>query len=370
MEQLRFIKTEYTYADFSTSISPAIELALERRQVESTVILNTFGGGSFTVGVLEDPEKSLDLDYCRREKIVVRRRQNAGGSIWGPDGGAIIVITVDTDLPWVPMKRIEDAFRITLNNLASTFQELYSIKAVYRPVNDVEVEGRKLIPSSARLEKGILTVRLLINVAPTNQDILRKALRTPVEKIQDKKIKDVGERFTCLQQETGREISSSDLDAITKRTIEKIFGEEIELVPREITGLEKKYAAEYQEKYTSDAWFFENSERFRFKDIPPDALRVEGRHKAPAGLIRVTLLILRDEIHDLIITGDFHPTPYQVLKDMECALRGKPCNIDLVKNEIKQIFHRPDVEIAGTDVNDFLAAFTKAFTKALDETGI
>ena len=80
MEQLRFIKTEYTYADFSTSISPAIELALERRQVESTVILNTFGGGSFTVGVLEDPEKSLDLDYCRREKIVVRRRQNAGGS--------------------------------------------------------------------------------------------------------------------------------------------------------------------------------------------------------------------------------------------------------------------------------------------------
>ena len=65
MEELRFIKTEYTYADFSTSVSPAIERALEQGQAKGTVVLNIFRGDSFTVGFLEDPEKCLDLNYCR-----------------------------------------------------------------------------------------------------------------------------------------------------------------------------------------------------------------------------------------------------------------------------------------------------------------
>ncbi len=361
MEELRFIKAEYTYADFSTSISPAIELALERRETMGTVVLNIFRGGSFTVGVLDDPEKSLDLDYCKERKIVVRRRQNTGGAIWGPDGGAFMVIYVDTTLPWVPMKGIKDAFRVTLTQLAEAVKELFNINAVYRPLNDIEVEGRKLIPSSARLEKGILTMRLLVNVLPTNQDLLKRAIRTPIEKIEDKKIKDVAARFTWLEKEAGRKTDTSELEALTRRAIEKVFGGKVTLVPGELSALEKEYAAEYQKKYTSEPWFYANSERMRFKEIPSDALKTEGRHKALAGLIRVTLLIYHEKIHDLIITGDFHPTPYGVLKDMEDALRGKGCDIEIVEEEIQRIFSRPDVEIAGTEIRDFVSAFRKAF---------
>jgi lipoate-protein ligase A len=361
MNELRFIETEYTYADFSTSVSPAIERALEQRQAEGTVVLNIFRGDSFTVGYLEDPEKCLDLDYCRKEKIVVRRRQNAGGAILGPDGAALIVINVDTKLPWVPLKTVKDAFRITLTNVADAVRELFNIEAVYRPLNDVEVEGRKLIATSARLEKDILTVRLLINVVPTNPDILTKAIRAPIEKTQDKKIKDAGARFTCLEKETGRKITISDLAAITNETVEKVFGKEVKLASGELSTLERGYAAEYQRNYTSDEWFYTNSERMRFKEIPSDAVKTEARLKAPAGLIRVTLLVRQNKIHDLIITGDFHPSPYQVLRDMEDALRGQEVNTRALQGTIRQIFDRPDVEIAGVEVTDFVQAFTKAF---------
>ncbi|MFH1242340.1 MAG: hypothetical protein V1689_08260 [Pseudomonadota bacterium] len=361
MEQLRLIRTGYNYADFSTSISPAIELALEKREAASAVVLNVFRGGSFTSGFLDDPEKALDLEYCRQEGIVVRRRQNAGGAIWGPDGGALIVLYVDTRLPWVPMKTIKDAFGITLNRLAEAVRELFEVEAVYRPLNDVEVEGRKLIPTSARLEKEILTMRLLVNVVPTDPNILKKAIITPPEKTQDKKIKDPGARFTCLEIEAGRKISHSELLTLTSKTVEKIFGTTVQLVPGELSDLEKTYAAEYQKEYTSEAWFYANSERMRFKEIPPDAAKCEGRHKAPAGLIRVTLLITKNRIHDLIITGDFHPAPYQVLREMENVVRGKECNLDIVENEIQQIFDRSDVEIAGTEVKDFVGAFSMAF---------
>ncbi|MFH1954682.1 MAG: hypothetical protein ABIL06_24095 [Pseudomonadota bacterium] len=364
MEQLRLIKTGYNYADFSTSISPAIELALEKREAASAVVLDVFRGGSFTSGFLDDPEKALDLDYCKQEGIVVRRRQNAGGAIWGPDGGALIVLYVDTRLPWVPMKTIKEAFGITLNRLAESVRELFGIEAVYRPINDVEVEGRKLIPTSARLEKEILTMRLLVNVVPTDPNILKKAIITPPEKTQDKKIKDPGARFTCLEMEAGRKISYSDLLALTSKTVEKVFGSGVELIPGELSDLEKEYAAQYQEKYISDEWFYSNSECMRFKEIPPDAVKCEGRHKAPAGLIRVTLLIVNDRIHDLIITGDFHPSPSRVLRDMEDKVRGKACNTEVIGDEIRRIFDRPDVEIAGTEVGDFMGAFSMAFRNA------
>ncbi len=361
VEQLRLIQTEYNYADFSTSVSPAIELALEQRQAGGTVVLNIFRGGSITSGFLDDPEKSLDLEYCKKQGIVVRRRQNAGGAIWGPDGGALIVLYLDTRLPWVPLKTIGQAFGETLSCLAEAVGELFGIEAVYRPLNDVEVEGRKLIPTSARLEKGILTMRLLVNVVTTDPKILKRAILAPAEKTQDKKIKDPGARFTCLEREAGRKILSSDLLTIAGKTIEKVFGGRVRLVSGELSELEKEYAAEYQKKYTSQEWFYANSERMRFQNSPLDALKTEGRHKAPAGLIRVTLLVRKNRIYDLIITGDFHPSPYGVLRDMEKALRGKECNLEAVYSEIKRILDRSDVEIAGVELVDFMGAFNKAF---------
>ncbi len=364
MAQLRRITTEFLYADFSTSISPAVELALEERKAGSTALINFFRGSSFTSGVVDDPEKSLDLAFCRKERIVVRRRQNGGGAIYGPDGGVFIVLYLDTRLPWVPVKTIEQAFPTVLTALAGTIRELFGIEAVYRPVNDVEVEGRKLVPTSARLEKGILTMRLLVNVVPTDPNVLKNAIITPPEKVQDKKIKDPGARFTCLEKEAGRRISPSELERLAAETVEKIFGTDIALVPAELTDIERGYAMEYQKQYTSDQWFYANSERTRFKTIPTGTVKSEGRHKAPAGLIRVTLLVRNRLMEDLIITGDFHPSPMGVLKEMEDVLRGSPCGPDIVEEKIGSVLKRPDVEIAGTTVRDFVAAFQKAFEGA------
>ncbi len=361
MNHLRFIKADHSYADFSTSLSPAVEQAVEEKHAQSTIILNIFREGSFTVGGFDDPVKCLDLDYCKKEKIVVRRRQNSGGAIWGPKGSAFIVIIVDTTLPFVPIKTVENAFQIILGSFSQVVRDLYGIDTRYRPLNDVEINGKKLMASSARLEKGILTLRLLINVVPTDRTILSNAIQTPVEKMQDKKIKDVGKRFTCLEDEVGRKIESSDLMKITEMAVEKIFGKDVELTPGLLSDIENKYATTYQKKYTSHEWLYANSEDMRFKDISSDTVKTEGRHKALAGLIRATLLISQNKFQDLIITGDFHPTPFTVLEDIENALRGKTCDIKIVSREVEKIFKRPDVEIAGTTPLDFVKAFEKAF---------
>ena len=363
MRLLRFLRMAHSYADFSTSVSPALERALEERKSLSTIVLNVFGEDSFTVGILDDPEKCLDLDYCERRKIVVRRRRNTGGAILGSEKSAFIVLYLDTRLPWVPMRTMADAFAMSLTNTAEAIREMFGVKAVYRPLNDVEVDGRKLIASSARLENDVLTMRMILNVCPVNRDVLGKALRTPVEKVMDKKVKDPAARVTCLEEEAGRGIRDQELEALTQGAMRRIFGEEVRLEPGELNDLERKYARTYHEEYTSPEWLYANSERGRFKEVPAGAVKGEGIHKAPAGLIRVTLLTLGDKVHDLIITGDFHPKPYGIVAEMESARRGEELSLARLTEKIKAIMARPEVEIPGTEVTDFAAAFSKALQR-------
>ena len=182
MKKCRFIRTRYSYADFSTTISPSVELALEQRKAPNTVILNIFNEDSITVGYLDDPVKSLDLEYCRNARITVRRRQNNGGAVFGAKGSAIICLMVDMRLGWAPFKNIREAFSVLLVDLSVVIQEIFGIDAVYRPLNDIEVDGKKLVATSARLENDILTVRLIVNVAPTNRSVLDKAIKLSPEK--------------------------------------------------------------------------------------------------------------------------------------------------------------------------------------------
>jgi lipoate-protein ligase A len=362
--ELRYILCNYSYADYSISISPAIERGLDEKTVPSTVVLNVFSTDSITSGYLDDPEKAIALDYCRRQGIVVRRRQNTGGAVFGPRGGAFLCFYLEPVRLGVPLTNIKDAFRISLNAIADALRELWGLNAQYRPLNDVEVEGRKVVPSSARLERGILSLRLMINVVNTDRDILRKAIITIPEKVQDKQIKDLGQRFTCLESELGRKIEVADLEALARLTVSNIFGQEMALTPGALTPQEEKYFAEYQDRYNSEEWFFANSERLRFKDAPAEARKTEGCQKAVAGLIRVTLLARDHKIRDLIITGDFHPSPYGVIKDMEDALRGEPCSLAVVRRKLEEIYARPGVEMAGIEVADFVSAFAKAFEQA------
>lgn len=363
MPALRFLTTDYTYADLSTGISPAIERALEEKKGQSTLLVNLFSQDSFTVGVLEDPEKSLDLDFCREQGIVVRRRQNPGGTVYGVKGSAMQCLYVDLAEPWVPFKTIGEAFPFFLERMAQVTSRLFGIEAKYRPVNDIEVESRKLVATSARLEKGILTLRSVINVTPADRAVMSRAIINRPEKFQDKKYKDGGSRFTCFQDEVGREVAREEVLALARETMAHVFGPEVSLVPGQMSALERQYYDQYQARYNSAEWFYANSERSRFRDIPADARKAEAFFKAPAGLIGVTILARRGRIHDLILLADFHPSPQTVLADMEQALRGQELSLAAIQERVAKVYRRPGVEIPGTSLEDFAALFSKALAQ-------
>ncbi|MCB2190202.1 MAG: hypothetical protein KQI62_01470 [Deltaproteobacteria bacterium] len=359
MGNLRLIKTDYTYADLSTSLSPAVEKSMEEGKSSSTLVVNFFSADSITTGVLEDPEKSLHMDFCKEKGIVVRRRLNAGGAIFANQGSVMNCLYLDLRQPWVPFKTIREGFPFYLSRMAEVASELFGIDARYRPVNDIEVGGRKLVATSARLENQVLTLRSVINVVPADRSLMSGAIIARPEKFQDKKQKDGGSRFTCFQDEVGRPIEREEMYALATGTMKRAFGDEVEVVEGELTPLEQEYLNDYLERFGSDEWFYANSERVRFAHADPAAKKAEAYHKAPAGLMGLALLALGGKVHDIILLADFHPSPYSVMGTFEEALRGQPLDLDILMERVAEVYNAPGVEIPGAELSDFSVLLEK-----------
>lgn len=363
MKQIRFLTTEYPYAEFSTVVSPALERAAEEREAPSTAVLNFFPRDSITLGYFEDPEKCLDLEYCRLAGIQVRRRRNTGGSILGGKGSAFLVLCLDVLEDWVNMRSLEEGFRCSLTAMAEAMRELWNLDARWRPLNDVEVGGRKLVASSARLEKDVLTLRLVINAARVEPSILKNAMKTPPEKMKDKQSKDPAQRVSSLEQELGRPVGKEEILALAHKSIYKMFGGDVTLAPGGLNALEEKYAQEFEKKLSSKEWFWGRSELIKSASVSPVCRRVEGLHKAPAGLVRVTLWVKENTIQDLLITGDFHARPLQLVEELEAGLRNSVADLEVIASRILPLLERPGVELPGVSREDLLAPFSQALQR-------
>ena len=226
----RLIVDRHAYADFAVSVSPAIERAVVEGAAPPTVFLDIFDGDSVTIGINEDPEQVLDLEYCRAHGVIFRRRPNGGGPVYAGAGSALLVYFLPTAHARVPATTAE-AFPAVLTAFAGTLASRYGFAAEYRPLNDVQVEGRKLIPTSLKIEDGVMTFRIVINVKPIDTAHAGRIMPMPPEKVADKALKDMTARFTCLEREAGRAFDEAELEALARQAVADAFGAAEPLAP-------------------------------------------------------------------------------------------------------------------------------------------
>lgn len=355
----RLVVDRNSYADFSVSVSPAVERAVVRGEVPPTVFLSVFDRDSITIGVNEDPEQVLDLAFCRSRGVDFRRRVNGGGTIYAGEGSAFLVYFVPTSHPGVPETTAETFPRI-LTALADTFRNLYGIPAAYRPLNDVEVEGRKLVPTSLKIEDGVMTFRLVVNVREIDVETAARAMPMPPEKVSDKALKDLGSRFTCLERETGRALTDADLVTLARAAATRSFtGHALE--QGSLTDVENRYAEEFRNRFDTDAWLYGKSERNRFADILRDGDAVGyGRTKAPGGMIWTTLVVRDGTVLHAVVNGDWHPRPIDSVGRLESALVGVPADRGSLERTVRAFLDGGDVEFAGIEAADLVVTLDKA----------
>jgi hypothetical protein len=219
---------------------------------------------SFTVGVLDDPEKSIDLDFCRQKGIVVLRRNTTGGTIYAGRGSGLICYYLRLSEPGVP-QTIGEAFPKFLGDFAQGSRELFGFPAQYRPLNDVEVEGRKLMPTSCKIEQDTLVLQVVLNVKP--QDAETPPGHSCPGEDSGQGLEGYGGEVHLPggRRQAGRVTSGPG--SIYPQSGPTVLWRH-PLTPESERCREKEVLSGFQGRYLSRRLVLANSESFRFKNIP------------------------------------------------------------------------------------------------------
>jgi lipoate---protein ligase len=351
MEQWRFLEVSgITYAETAV-YRPVLMRARSEGLVPDTVSFCTFPGPSLITNYFNDPEKDINLDFCRNRGIPVYRTLASGGPIFGDTGYTFTFLHLARSNPKVP-QNAEKMFEKALTGIAAGISERFAVQCRFRPLNDLEIRStdgtwRKVGPSSCFYEEKAIQMGSGLQVKKPDLDLIGSAITPPAQKFADKEAKTIQERITYLEHAVGRTIDLREIKQIYIDSLERVF--EIELVPGEVTGPEKSLYQQMQREYTSESFFMERSER-KWNPVPPDLLRKMACFKVPEGpLVRVITLVKEDRIWDLMISGSIHASPLRPtspIHEIERALRGQRIDEDLFARIIAEILGRPDFHFA------------------------
>jgi lipoate-protein ligase A len=114
-------------------------------ETPDTVVLVTPREPYACVGLHQDLEYEVDLDYCAQRALPVLRRETGGGAVY-LDRDQLFVqwVMAPTSLP----ARVDARFELFTRPLVETYRAL-GIAAHFRPANDVHVGERKIVGTGA-----------------------------------------------------------------------------------------------------------------------------------------------------------------------------------------------------------------------------
>ena len=118
----------------------------------------------------------VDTEYCRVNNLPVVRRILGGGAVYLDSNQLFYQVIARRSEPEVPGS-IEEIFKTFLAAPAKTYNDL-DIRAQYRAINDIEVDGRKISGSGATEigTSAILTGNIIFDF---NFDEMTRILRVP-----------------------------------------------------------------------------------------------------------------------------------------------------------------------------------------------
>jgi lipoate-protein ligase A len=350
MQPWRLLDTGQRPAAENMCLDEAVLTARSKGVVPNTLRFLEFRPSCVVVGYHQDPALEIRADFCCQAAIEVNRRITGGGAIYFGEG--VLGWEIIADKGFGP----RDVLSLYRKLCGATVEGLHilGVDASFRPVNDIEVEGRKISGTGgtevggAFLFQGTLLVDLDIG-------IMLRALKVPAEKLRDKEIDSLMERLTCLKRELG---FAPPMDVI-KAAIVKGFESTLdaEFVADGLAPWEEQYLEQHIERFRSPEWVYKIS-----RSGDHDRL-LHSTYKAPGGLIRVSAQVddVRNTIEAIVITGDFFAYPKRAIYDLEARL--KRCRCDKIEAVVSDFFSDDEPTIPGVTPDDFVAAIHAALAK-------
>ncbi len=321
-----------------------------RQDTPDTITITRPADPFVSIGHHQDARTEVDLDFCDEAGVPVYRREIGGGAVYLDEGQTFWhTIFHQSRVPTT----LTDVYTRFLAGPVLALNRM-GIPAIHRPVNDIQVEGRKIGGTGAATvgESMIVAGSLMFDF---NYELMVRVLRVPSEKFRDKMYSTMKEYLTTINRELG-EGAPSRTEGV--RILTECFAETLgsELVLDEPRPDEFAAIAEQEERIASRDWLHLDGlpASGDMVKIAQGVKVIEGVHKAPGGLVRATVAIRDGLVDGLVLSGDFFMEPAEALGELQDALVGVRHDPDAVLGVVKeQLAH---VDAPGLDAADVTAA--------------
>ena len=299
------------------------------------------------VGLYQEIEKEVDEEFCKAKGLPIIRRHVGGGAVY-LDRNQMF-----THFIYPRGKAPEFAvnlYPMFIEPVVRTYHEL-GIQAEYRPINDVQVAGRKIGGTGAA---SIGEATLLVGSFMFDFDTatMARCLKVPSEKFRDKLKTTLDDYMTTMAKQLDQVPSREEVKARFLKHCEAALG--VQMVEDEPTAAEIK-AIEAEDAALSDpAWTYRQGRKLveLGVKIAAGTHLTESMHKARGGLIRTHLLARDGHIAELMLSGDFTCLPPDSIDRLADRMHGAKLEQDALTEAVAAGFKALKLEMPGVEPAD------------------
>lgn len=251
VEEWRVMGLDVNDAFMNMAIDEAICKLRSKGKSPNTIRFYRWLPSAVSIGYFQFVEQEVNLETCKQLGVDVIRRMTGGGAVYHAyEGEVTYSVIVDQDHQRVPRDIIE-SYELICSGVVNALIKL-GINAEFSPINDINVNGKKISGNAQTRRWGVVVQHGTILV-DTDIKTMFKVLKVSKEKISDKLIKSTEERVTTIRRELGRKVSFKETTNVLKETFPEVFG--VEPVESGLSDEEKELATQLrEEKYITKEW--------------------------------------------------------------------------------------------------------------------
>ncbi len=247
----RLVDVEYRDDPFmNLAVEEAIPRAVGEGKAPDTVRF-WCNANTVVLGCFQSAELEVNFEACKETGTLVVRRFTGGGAVYHDSGNLNYAISLKRGHPLVPGDDLQLVFRKMSEGAVQGLRRL-GVKAVFQPINDIQVDGKKVSGAAGSMRWGTIFHHGCILVA-SDLSILGKVLTVPKAKLADKHVASVQKRVTTVRDELGREVSTREVQEALVEGFRECYDVDVE--KGELSKAEFAIAEElYDSKYSRPEW--------------------------------------------------------------------------------------------------------------------
>ena len=235
----RLVDTDLCSPPFSAAADEAIASARAEGIVPNTLHFYRREKATVSLGYFQSAKDDIDPEFCRANDISVIRRATGGSAVFTDENQLIYALVVGEDE--VPEGKHE-TYELVCSAIVAGLASL-GVQAVYKPINDILVDGAKLSGSAQMRRRGVVLQHGTL-ILEVDREMMKGALKADPENIS---------KVTSLARILGHRPQVQDVRAALLRGFEGVFGARFE--PGELSDRENELISRLiAEKYGSDDW--------------------------------------------------------------------------------------------------------------------